>query len=393
MATRHNRNQKIYSVLKICFALVLSADITLVTLPALAKSYIFRTQKHDVIVNPIATGLDHPWGLAFLPNRSMLVTERGGTLKLITVRGEIEKISGVPIVWANGQGGLLDIAVDKDFTRNHTIYLSYSEPSANGNKAGTAVARALLDLSGKARLRNVKVIFRQSNKTGSNVHFGSRIVIAPDNSLFITVGERGDRNRAQDPFDHAGSIIRVYRDGSVPEDNPFADGKKGLREIWSIGHRNPQGAVWNPATNSLWTIAHGAKGGDEVNTPEAGKNYGWPVISYGRNYWGTKIGEGTHKHGMEQPVYYWDPSIAPSGFAYYDGDAFPKWKGNLFIGALKFQLLVRLEILDGKVKNEERMFIGAFGRIRDVRQGPDGHLYMLTDENPGQLIRIKPDRR
>ena len=236
----------------------------------------------------------------------------------------------------------------------------------------------------------MKVIFTQSNKTGSEVHFGSRIVLAPDNSLFITVGDRGDRRRAQDPFDHAGSIIRVYRDGSVPLDNPFADGKKGLPEIWSIGHRNPQGATWNPVTNSLWTIAHGARGGDEVNHPEAGKNYGWPVISFGRNYGGSKIGEGTHKPGMEQPVYFWDPSIAPSGFAFYNGDAFPNWKGNLFVGALKYQLLARLELTNGKIKKEERIFTGVFGRIRDVRQGPEGFLYLLTDEFPGALIRVKP---
>ena len=357
---------------------------------AFSETKLFKTQKHNVIVEVITSNLDHPWGLAFLPDGSFLVTERGGTLNLISPKGKLNKIAGVPKVWAKGQGGLLDVAVDTAYTQNSTIYLTYSQPSDNGEKAGTALARAELSLLGKAKLRNVKVIFTQSNKTGSDVHFGSRIVLAPDNKLFITVGDRGDRRRAQDPFDHAGSTICIYRDGSVPLDNPFADGKKGLPEIWSIGHRNPQGATWNPVTNSLWTIAHGAKGGDEVNHPEAGKNYGWPVISYGRNYGGSKIGEGSHKPGMEQPVYFWDPSIAPSGFAFYNGNAFPNWKGNLFVGALKYQLLARLELTNGKVTKEERIFTGVFGRIRDVRQGPEGFLYLLTDEFPGRLIRVKP---
>ena len=357
---------------------------------AFSETKFFKTQKHNVIVEVIASNLNHPWGLAFLPDGSFLVTERGGTLNLISPKGKKKMIAGVPKVWAEGQGGLLDVAVDTAFTQNSAIYLTYSQPSDEGKRAGTALARAELSLLGRARLQNVKVIFTQSNKTGSGVHFGSRVVLAPDNSIFITVGDRGDRRRAQDSFDHAGSIIRINRDGTVPLDNPFADGKKGLPEIWSIGHRNPQGATWNPVTNSLWTIAHGAKGGDEVNRPEAGKNYGWPVISHGRNYGGSKIGEGTHKIGMEQPVYFWDPSIAPSGFAFYNGNAFPNWKGNLFVGALKYQLLARLELINGKIKKEERIFTGVFGRIRDVRQGPEGFLYLLTDEFPGALIRVKP---
>ena len=357
---------------------------------AFSETKLFKTHKHNVIVEVITSNLDHPWGLAFLPDGSFLVTERGGTLNLISPKGKLKKIAGVPKVWAKGQGGLLDVAVDTAFTQNSTIYLTYSQSSDDGKKAGTALARAELSLLGKPKLRNVKVIFSQGNKTGSGVHFGSRIVLAPYNKLFITVGDRGDRRRAQDPFDHAGSTIRIYRDGSVPSDNPFADGKRGLPEIWSVGHRNPQGAIWNPVTNSLWTIAHGARGGDEVNHPEAGKNYGWPVISYGRNYRGSQIGEGTHKPGMEQPVYFWDPSIAPSGFAFYNGDAFPNWKGNLFVGALKYQLLARLELTNGKIKKEERIFTGVFGRIRDVRQGPEGFLYLLTDESPGRLIRVKP---
>ena len=360
---------------------------------AYSKTYTFMTEKHTVIAEPVYKRLRHPWGLAFLPDNSMLITERGGNLNLLSANGILTRIKNVPTVWAEGQGGLLDVAVDKSFSNNSTIYISYSEPSNNGKISGTAVARAILERSRRVRLRDVKVIFRQKGKTASGVHFGSRIVLAPDNSLFITVGDRGDKRRAQDKFDHAGSIIRIHPDGSVPRNNPFVEGKKALPEIWSIGHRNPQGALWHSQTNSLWTVAHGAKGGDEINRPQAGKNYGWPVITYGRSYFGYKIGEGTHKAGMEQPIYYWDPSIAPSGIAFYHGNEFPNWNGNLFVGALKYKLLVRLEITNGKVSNEERLFKGVFGRIRDVRQGPDGFLYLLTDENPGQLIRIRPVSR
>ena len=240
-------------------------------------------------------------------------------------------------------------------------------------------------------MRNTRVIFSQSKKTDSGRHFGSRIVIAPDNSLFLTVGDRGDGDRAQNPFDHAGSVIRLNLDGSVPRDNPFFSGGHALTEIWSTGHRNPQGAIWNPLTESIWTVSHGAKGGDEINHIAAGNNYGWPVISYGKHYWGAQIGEGTHKEGMKQPVYYWDPSIAPSGFAYYEGGAFPAWKGSLFVGALKFELIVRLELEKNRVVSEERLFANKFGRIRDIREGPGGYLYFLTDENPGQLYRVRPD--
>ena len=357
---------------------------------AYSKTLTFVTKKHTVIAETVFKSLRHPWGLAFLPDKSMLITEREGNLNLLSANGKLTIIKNVPTVLAEGQGGLLDVAVDRSFAKNSTIYISYSEPSDNGKKSGTAVASAILERSGRVRLRNVKVIFRQKGKTGSGVHFGSRIVMAPDNSLFVTVGDRGDKRRAQDKFDHAGSVIRINRDGTVPENNPFADGRSALPEVWSIGHRNPQGALWHPLTNSLWTVAHGAKGGDEINKPEAGKNYGWPVITYGRSYFGNKIGEGTHKAGMEQPLYYWDPSIAPSGFAYYDGKAFPGRKDNIFVGALKYQLLVRLEVMNGQIINEERLFKGAFGRIRDVRQGPEGFIYLLTDENPGHLIRIKP---
>lgn len=379
-----------YAVFRV-FAIIPFALFFAVGQPsAFSKDQIISTNHYKVRVQKVTDNLKHPWALAFLPDSSILITEREGNLHLLSLGGGKKRVLGVPRVWAKGQGGLLDVAIDKNFANTKIVFISYSEPSSSGKTAGTAVAKATLNLSEKPSLQNVKVIFRQSDKTSSNVHFGSRIVVAPDGCLFITVGERGDGMRAQDSFDHAGSIIRINRDGTVPLDNPFADGQKGRREIWSIGHRNPQGATWNSDTKSLWTVAHGPRGGDEINHPKAGKNYGWPVITYGRSYFGGKVGEGTRKSGMEQPIYYWDPSIAPSGLAYYKGDAFPLWRGNLFVGALKYQLIVRLKLERGKVVQEERLFEGRFGRIRDVRNGPDGSLYFLTDENPGKLFRVIP---
>ena len=356
-----------------------------------SKTQVFKTKYYKVAVDLLADNLDHPWGLAFLPDDTPLITERSGKLKLILPGGGWKTVGGIPKVWAEGQGGLLDVAIHPKFSKNRIIFLSYSEPSKDGRTAGTALAHSHLELFPSPRLGNTRVIFSQSKKTDSGRHFGSRIVIAPDNSLFLTVGDRGDGDRAQNPFDHAGSIIRLNLDGSVPRDNPFFSGGHALTEIWSTGHRNPQGAIWNPLTESIWTVSHGAKGGDEINHIAAGNNYGWPVISYGKHYRGTQIGEGTHKEGMKQPVYYWDPSIAPSGFAYYEGGAFPSWKGSLFVGALKFELIVRLELEKNRVVSEERLFANRFGRIRDIREGPGGYLYFLTDENPGQLYRVRPD--
>ena len=229
-------------------------------------------------------------------------------------------------------------------------------------------------------------------KTDSGRHFGSRIVVARDGNLFVTIGDRAERERAQDPQDAAGSVLRISKDGSIPADNPFADGKQGLPEIFSIGHRNAQGATLHPETGELWTLSHGARGGDEINRPEAGKNYGWPVISYGKHYSGAKIGVGSEAPGMEQPVYYWDPSIAPSGLAFYSGELFPEWEGNLFAGALKFRMLVRLEIKDGRVVHEEELFQGVYGRVRDVRVFDDGALWLLTDSDNGKILRINARR-
>ena len=358
---------------------------------ARSETLVFETMHHKVVIDVLADDLNHPWGLAFLPDGSPLITERSGKLKSFSRDGKPILIAGVPKVWASGQGGLLDVAISPQFDRNKLIYLSFAEPSRDGRTAGTALASGYLDLSGQPQLRDVKVIFSQNKKTSSVLHFGSRIVISPYNRIYLTIGDRGDGRRAQDPFDHAGSVIRINIDGSVPEGNPYFSGKRALPKIWSKGHRNPQGAIWNPLTKSLWTVAHGAQGGDEVNCSKPGQNYGWPIISYGQHYSGKKIGEGTHKAGMVQPVYYWDPSIAPSGLTYYQGDAFPAWKGNLFVGALKFQLIARLEMKNNRVLREERLFKGKFGRIRDVRQGPGGYLYFLTDENPGQLLRVRPN--
>ena len=373
------------------FTIILFLIVALNIVPsASAKTQIFKTKYHRVVVELLVDNLSHPWGLSFLPDGTPLITERSGVLKLASPTRGVEIVKGLPKVWAEGQGGLLDIAVHPKFSKNKLIYLSYSEPSEDGRNAGTALALGRLNRSAAPKIEGIKVIFSQTKKTDSSRHFGSRIVITPENMLFLTIGDRGDGDRAQNPFDHAGSIIRLNLDGSVPADNPFISNEHGLTEIWSIGHRNPQGAIWNPVTESLWTVSHGAKGGDEINHIKPGRNYGWPVISYGTHYWGTKIGEGTHKNGMEQPVYYWDPSIAPSGFTYYQGDAFSAWKGHLFVGALKSETIVRLKMQNNKVLSEERLFENKFGRIRDIRQGSEGYLYFLTDEDPGQLYRIRP---
>lgn len=371
-----------------CFVITLMASIAACSANGGART--IATEKHAILVEPVVEGLAQPWGIAFLPDGSSLITEKRGTLRHLTAAGLSAPIPGVPQVLDSGQGGLLDIAIDPEFDRNQTIYLSYSEPAASGDEAGTAVARARLELAPAPQLVNVRVIFSMNKKTDTRRHFGSRILVAPDHTLIITLGDRADLPRAQDPFDHAGSIVRINPDGSIPKDNPFADGKEAAPEIWTIGHRNLQGATYHRGTSSVWTLEHGARGGDEINHPRAGRNYGWPVISYGRHYSGGKIGVGTHKEGMEQPVHYWDPSIAPSGLAYYDGDAFPDWRGNLFVGALKDQMLVRLELVGERVVHEEWLLKGEFGRIRDVRQGPDGFLYLLTDSSNGQLLRIRP---
>jgi aldose sugar dehydrogenase len=339
----------------------------------------------EVVVESVASNLEHPWSFAFLPDRRILVTERPGRLRLIDRAAKTaQTVEGVPPVVANGQGGLLDVALSPDFASSGIIYFSYAEPRGAGT-AATAVARGKLT---GARLDGVQVIFRQQPATTGGLHFGSRIAIARDGALFVTVGERFQRDRAQDTTTHYGKVIRILPDGRVPPDNPKFAGAGALPELWSIGHRNPQSAAIHPGTGKLWTVEHGARGGDEINIPLAGKNYGWPLITYGIDYSGAKIGVGQSTTGMEQPVYYWDPSIAPSGMAFYTGELMPAWKGNLFVGALAGQHLSRL-VLDGEaIVAEEKLLTSLGERIRDVRQGPDGALYVATDHPQGSILRI-----
>ena len=341
---------------------------------ACAKS---ASQDHRFRIDTVANGLENPWGLAFLPDGRMLVTERAGRLRIVEQDGRVGRpLAGVPAVFAQGQGGLLDVALAPDFERSRMIYLSYAEPGEGGT-AGTTVSRARLVDTG---LESVQLVFRQQPQVRGGAHFGSRLVFTPDGYLFITTGDRQRREFVQDLDRQQGKVMRVRISGDRP----------GAPEIWSYGHRNIQGAALHPETRQLWTVEHGARGGDEVNAPRQGRNYGWPVITYGRDYSGMRIGEGTSKEGMEQPIHYWDPSIAPSGLMFYTGDRFPQWKGNLFVGALGYQLLVRLELDGERVIGEERLLRDLGRRIRDVRQGPDGLIYLLTDEPDGQILRLEP---
>jgi glucose/arabinose dehydrogenase len=336
-----------------------------------------------------ATGLVHPWALAFMPDGRLLVTERPGRLRIVGTDGTLSApLTGVPTVSAVGQGGLLDVALDPAFTTNRLVYLSFAEP--DGDLVGTAVARGTLGASG---LENVTVIYRQRPKVKGNGHFGSRLVFAGDGTLFITQGDRQNyRDRAQDLRQGLGKFMRINADGTVPPDNPFVGRDDAQPEIWSYGHRNGQAAALDPVTGQLWTVEHGARGGDELNHPEKGKNYGWPVITYGRDYSGASIGEGTAKAGMEQPVYYWDPVIAPSGMTFYTGDAIPGWKGSILIGSLTPGALVRVELREGGVVKEERYLGDLRERIRDVQQGPDGFVYVVTDNPNGRVLRVRPVR-
>jgi aldose sugar dehydrogenase len=347
----------------------------------------------NISVEPVASGLEHPWGFAFLPDGRILVTERPGRLRLVERDGRLSQpLTGVPAVAAQGQGGLLDVAIDPKFNENHLVYLSFAE-SGDGGASGTAVARGRL---GSAGLENVEVIYRQQPKVPSGGHFGSRLVFARDGKLFITQGDRqrsSFRQQAQDLSSGLGKVIRINADGTIPRDNPFVGRSDARPEIWSYGHRNVQAAALHPETGQLWTVEHGARGGDELNHPEAGKNYGWPTITYGVDYSGATIGEGTERSGMEQPVYYWDPVIAPSGMVFYTGDAYPAWKGSAFIGSMSPGALVRLTIENGRVTREERYLGDLRARVRDVQQGPDGLLYVITDASDGQLLRVVPGAR
>lgn len=336
----------------------------------------------------LAEGLEHPWALAFLPDGRFLVTERGGALRIIDDGVVGPAIEGLPEVMARGQGGLLDVALAPDFSESGRLYLTMAEPGEGGT-SGTAVlsARLVFEADG-GRLENQAVIFRMNNFTETTRHYGSRIVVGKDGNLFVTLGERGDAARAQDAADLAGGVVRIAPDGSVPADNPQPDG--WAPELWSIGHRNPQGATLRESDGALFAVEHGARGGDEVNLVQAGRNYGWPEITFGTDYDGSRIGSGTEREGLEQPLHYWDPSISPSGLDFYEGELFPGWAGDLVLGGLSGTVLVRLDMEGDAVVGEERLFEGQLGRIRDVRVGADGALYLLTDERDGRLIRVAP---
>jgi glucose/arabinose dehydrogenase len=356
-------------------------------LPLGTAAQTHRSDEHSFRLVKLVEGLEQPWSLAFLPDGRMLITEKAGRLRVVS-QGKLlqEPIEGLPQVTVHGQGGLHDVALHPQFSKNSLVYLAYAARGSDG--VGTELARGRL---AGHRLEDVQVLFRQTPKGTRGQHFGGRIVFDRQGYVYLTLGDRGEMARAQRPDDHAGSVIRLHDDGRVPKDNPFV-GRSGWKpEKFTLGNRNMQGAALHPQTGMLWTHEHGPQGGDEINVIRAGLNYGWPVITYGVNYgFGTKIGEGTRKEGMEQPLYYWVPSIAPSGMAFYAGDRFPRWKGNLFVGALRDQMLVRLQLDGDKVVKEERLLKGVLGRIRDVRMGPDGLLYLLTDESHAVLARLEP---
>lgn len=357
------------------------------TSPAAAEAGARTQVVGGLEVTTIAEGFAHPWGLAFLPDGRALVTTKPGELFLVDADGTVSApVTGVPQVWAQGQGGLLDVAIDPDFAQSPWIYLSFSEPGDGG--AGTAVARGrLVD----GALQDVAVIFRQEPKLDAGQHFGSRLVFDRDGRLYVTSGDRGNWDNPQQLDKGQGKIFRIERDGAVPADNPFVGRDGANPAIWSYGHRNVQGAALHPVTGVLWQTEHGARGGDELNIPEAGKNYGWPVITLGVNYNGQPIGSGEKEaDGMEQPIHSWTPSIAPSGLAFYTADRFPQWQGDLFVGALAFQRLVRLDLDGDRVVGEEALLVDLKERIRDVRHGPDGYLYLLTDAANGKLLRVGP---
>lgn len=368
----------------LALALVLAAPLP----GARADDGAIGTERGPIRLVTVARGLERPWGMAFLPDGRLLVTEKPGRLRVVGADGKVgPPLAGVPAVDAAGQGGLLDVALDPEFAANRLVYLSYAEPRDGGN--GTAVARGRLTESG---LADVRVIFRQQPTVRSGHHFGSRLVFARDGRLFVTLGERNsERARAQTLDSHIGKVVRIERDGKVPADNPFVGQAGALPEIWSYGHRNVQGAALHPVTGELWSNEHGPRGGDELNRTLAGRNYGWPKVTYGVEYSGAKIGDSPTAPGIEPPVHYWVPSIATSGLLFYTGDRFPRWKGNAFVGGLKSEQLSRLELDGNEVVHEEVLLRGVVGdRVRDVEQGPDGLIYLLTDEADGRLLRIEP---
>jgi len=368
------------------FCGVLAASLAALQAPLYAQE-IFQSERHNFQVIKVAGGLDHPWSLAFLPDGRMMVTERRGRLRLIENGKLVRKaVAGLPNnITSDGQGGLLDIVVHPNFAANRLVYLSYA--GKRSGRVGTEVVRAVFTGD---RLTNATVIFRALPKSSGGSHFGSRLLISDDGFVYITLGDRAERTSAQDLNDHRGSVIRLRVDGSVPRDNPFTANNEARPEIFTLGNRNVQGIALQPGSGLVWMHEHGPRGGDEINIVKAGANYGWPVVSYGINYDGSTISKQPTHPGVEPPVYYWVPSIAPSGMAFYDGDKFPNWRGNMLVGALKDRLLVRLEIEGRKIVHEERLLRRKLDRIRDVRQGPDGFIYLLNDSSRGGIYRLEP---
>lgn len=353
-----------------------------------AKTLSVKTETGNIQVKTIAEGLENIWGMAFLPDGRMLVTERAGRMRIVGADGTVgAPLAGLPDIYAQGQGGLLDVLLAPDFAASKRIYFSYSEPGTGGNSTAVSYATLAGD-----KLENVTRVFSQQPKIDSSAHFGSRLVWAPDGTLFITLGDRySQKDKAQTLDNHQGKVVRINADGTVPADNPYVKTAGALPEIWSYGHRNVQGAAINPLTKKLWTGEHGPQGGDELNIDEATKNYGWPVITYGENYGGGKIGEGTHKEGMEQPLYKWVPSIATAGFIFYTGDKFPQWKNNILLASLREQTLVRLTLDGDKITKEERLLKKELGaRFRSVVQGPDGLIYLVSDESKAKIYQLSP---
>ena len=368
------------------------AIVLLAALPLAATSQV-ATQEHRVRVVTVASGLEHPWSLAFLPDGRMLVTERPGRLRVLTKDGRLDPkpVEGLPRVDPQGQGGLMDVVPHPEFARNGWIYWTYAQ-RGDGGRNGTELARGkLAGSAGNYRMEQVQVLLRMQPKSSAGQHFGSRLVFDRDGALYMTLGDRGEKENAQDLADHRGKILRLTDDGKPAPRNPFVERSNARPEIFSYGHRNVQGAALHPGTGELWVAEHGPQGGDELNLVRAGVNYGWPVITYGVNYGiGTKIGEGTSKPGMAQPQKHWVPSPALSGMAFYQGDKFPRWKGDLLIGALRGQALIRVRLDGERVVSDEFLLKGTLPRVRDVRVGPDGFVYLLGDQSDGALLRLEP---
>jgi aldose sugar dehydrogenase len=381
--------------MKIAVPWRLAAVVLLATSPLAprAADEVINTSKHALRLSTVVSGLEHPWGLAFLPDGRMLITERPGRLRVVGKDGALDPqpVTGLPRVDPQGQGGLLDVAVHPQYAKNGWIYITYAQRDVAGGN-GTELARGrLTGAPGAWRFDNVEVLFRMTPKSRAGQHFGSRLVFDRDGYLYMTLGDRGEMARAQRLDDHAGKILRLTDDGKPAPGNPFAGRADARAEIFSLGNRNVQGAALHPKTGALWAVEHGPQGGDELNLIQAGTNYGWPVITYGANYMtGTRIGEGTEKAGMAQPVKYWTPSPALSGMAFYDADRFPQWRGDALIGALRGQAVIRVRLDGDRFVEDEVMLRGRVGRVRDVRVGPDGLVYLLTDQPNGALLRLSP---